>query len=381
MELSEIRKEIDALDAELVRVFTERMHVCAAVAEYKQAHGLPVLDAARERQKLSSLTSSAPEEMRPYLLGLYSQIFELSRLYQGRLLQPVSPLGARISAAVERTPKLFPEAAVVACQGVEGAYSQHAAERLFRLPDIMYCSTFEAVFAAIDSGLTRYGVLPLENSTAGSVNQIYDLMMRYQFSIVRSLRLKVDHSLLARPGVRLEDVREIFSHPQALRQSQGFLHTLGPDVKIAECANTAMAAQLVAESGRTDCAALSSRDCAALYGLSTLRASVQDNGNNYPRFICISKELEIYPGADRTSVMLTIPHRPGSLYQVLSKVYALDINLTKLESRPLPDRDFEFMFYFDLEKPVYSPDLLQLMGELESFCETFHYLGSYSEMV
>lgn len=381
MELSEIRKEIDALDAELVRVFTERMHVCASVAEYKQAHGLPVLDAARERQKLSSLTSSAPEEMRPYLLGLYSQIFELSRLYQGRLLQPVSPLGARISAAVERTPKLFPEAAVVACQGVEGAYSQHAAEKLFRLPDIMYCSTFEAVFAAIDSGLTRYGVLPLENSTAGSVNQIYDLMMRYQFSIVRSLRLKVDHSLLARPGVRLEDVREIFSHPQALRQSQGFLHTLGPDVKITECANTAMAAQLVAESGRTDCAALSSRDCAALYGLSTLRASVQDNGNNYTRFICISKELEIYPGADRTSVMLTIPHRPGSLYQVLSKVYALDINLTKLESRPLPDRDFEFMFYFDLEKPVYSPDLLQLMGELESFCETFHYLGSYSEMV
>ena len=141
-----------------------------------------------------------------------------------------------------------------------------------------------------------------------------------------------------------------------------------------------MAAKYVSEAG-SGAAALSSRSCAKLYGLTCLEESVQDQGNNYTRFICISKDLEIYPGADRTSLMLVLPHTPGSLYKVLSRFYALGINLNKLESRPLPERDFEFMFYFDLDTPVYSPQFIQLMGELQNICEEFNYLGSYSEVI
>ena len=142
-----------------------------------------------------------------------------------------------------------------------------------------------------------------------------------------------------------------------------------------------VAAKRVAESGRADVAALSSRACVGLYGLESLASSVQDQGNNYTRFICIAKDLEIYPGADRTSLMMVLPHKPGSLYKVLSRFYALGINLNKLESRPLPERDFEFMFYFDLETSVYSPQFQQLMGELPVLCEEFSYLGSYREVV
>ena len=240
--------------------------------------------------------------------------------------------------------------------------------------------SFEGVFSAIANGFCQYGVLPLENSTAGSVNRIYDLMMAYNFSIVRSVRLKVDHNLLARPGVKREQIKEIFSHEQAIAQSGEFLKTM-PGVKVTVCENTAVAAKRVAESDRTDVAALSSHACGALYGLDTLAADVQDKGNNYTRFICIGKEPEIFPGADRTSVMLTLSHRPGALYRVMSRITALGINLTKLESRPLPDRDFEFMFYFDLETSVYSPRFIQLMADLEEMCETFRYLGSYSEIV
>ena len=244
----------------------------------------------------------------------------------------------------------------------------------------MFLSSFEAVFSAVEKGLCRYGVVPLENSTAGSVNSVYDLMMQRHFSIVRSVRLKVDHNLLANPGAKLSDIREIYSHEQAIAQCQGFLQSL-PGVRVIPCENTAVAAKRVAESGRSDIAAISSRACAPLYGLKCLQEAVQDKGNNYTRFICISKKLEIYPGADRTSLMATLPHKPGALYKLLSRFYALGINLDKLESRPIPERDFEFMFYFDLDVPVYSPQFLQLMCELGSVCESFAYLGSYSEVI
>ena len=322
----------------------------------------------------------APEALRDYAVSLYSLLFELSRGYQNRILGVRTELTQQIADAIAETPQLFPESAAVACQGVEGAYSQLACDRLFRLANIFYFSSFEAVFSAIEKGLCRYGVIPLENSTAGSVNAVYDLMMRHDFRIVRSVRLKVDHNLLAAPGAALGDIREIYSHEQAIAQCSGFLQSL-PGVTVVRCENTAAAAKRVAESGRTDVAALSSRSCAELYGLQCLAADVQDQGNNFTRFICIAKNLEIYPGADRTSLMMVLPHRPGSLYKVLSRFYALGINLNKLESRPLPERNFEFMFYFDLDAPVYSPGFRQLMGELPGLCEEFHYLGSYSEVL
>lgn len=376
MELKDYRNQIDQIDDEIVRLFQQRMDVAAQIAAYKKEHDLPIMQASREREKLADLSGKTREELQSYLRVLYSLLFELSRTYQARGSR--TELYERIADAIENTPKLFPRSASVACQGVEGAYSQLACERLFAAPNIQYFRSFEGVFSAIEAGFCRYGILPIENSTAGSVKRVYDLMVSHNFSIVRSVRLKVDHCLLAKPGST--EIHEVFSHEQAISQCAEFLKTLG-DIKITRCENTAVAAQTVAASERQDVAALSSRFCAELYGLDILRSGVQDVGNNHTRFICISKQPEIYPGADRTTLMLVLPHKPGSLYKVLARLYALGINLLKLESRPLPDRDFEFLFYLDLETSVYSDEFVQLMCDIGSFCEEFKYLGSYSEVV
>ena len=379
MELGDYRAQIDVIDHKLVELFAKRMDVAAGIAAYKKEPGLSGLDPVREREKLQKTVQSAPEALRDYTASLYSLLFELSRCYQNRLLGGDTALTREIQTAMDETPKLFPTQASVACQGVAGAYSQLACDKLFKLPNIMYFASFEAVFAAIEKGLCRYGVLPLENSTAGSVNAIYDLMMKHDFRIVRSVRLKVDHNLLVKPGTKKADIREIYSHQQALSQCEQYLQNF-KGVKIIPCENTAVAAKRVAESDG-GCAALSSRECQKLYGLECLESSVQDQDNNFTRFICIAKNLEIYPGADRTSLMMVLPHHPGSLYKVLSRFNALGVNMNKLESRPMPDRNFEFMFYFDLETSVYAPQFTQLMGELPSLCEEFSYLGSYSEVV
>ena len=378
--LDALREEIDITDKALLEAFIKRMEVASKIAECKKNGGIGVADPGRERRKMAEITTAAGESMSCYAQVLYSLLFELSRSYQEKLNMDDSSLYREIKTAIDTNYTAFPQNARIACQGVEGAYSQIACEKLFRVPDIMYFATFENVFTAIEKGLCTYGILPLENSTAGSVNMVYDLMMKHNFKIVRSVRLKVDHSLLAKRGATIDGIKEIFSHEQAINQSSEFLRTLG-DVKITYCENTAAAAKLVAESGRTDIAALSSHACADLYGLSCLAPCVQDRGNNYTRFICISKNLEIYPGADKTSLMLTISHKPGSLYRVLSRFYALGINLLKLESRPIPERDFEVMFYFDLETSIYSDEYAQLISEIGNLCEDFRYLGSYSELV
>ena len=381
MNLEEIRNEIDSIDRELVSLFIRRMNCASEVAEYKKANNLPVLDASRERALLKKVSDLSGEEFEEYTRTLYATLLSLSRSYQHKAKNESAELYKEITDALESTPKVFPERAMVACQGVEGAYSQIAAERLFRAPDIVFFSNWEKVFSAIEAGMCHYGVIPIENSTAGSVKKVYDLMISKNFKIVRSVRVKVNHCVLAKKGTKLEDITEIFSHEQAISQCSAFLASLGSKVKITPVENTARAAQLVAESDRNDVASISSHSCASIYSLETLVSSAQDNGNNHTRFICITNKTEIYPGADRTSLMMVAPHKPGSLYQILSRFNALGINLLKLESRPIPDRDFEFAFYFDLESPIYSPRLASLLSELECECEDFTYLGSYSEVI
>ena len=381
MDIQELRKNIDEIDRELVDLFLRRMSISAEVAEYKREVGMPVLDPARERALLERVSEMSGEEFERYTRTLYSTILDLSRSYQHKKLDKTSKTHLEIESAMQNTPQLFPERATIACQGLEGAYSQIAAEKLFALPSIMFFSSFDAVFSAIESGLCKYGVLPIENSTAGSVKQVYDLMISKKFKIVRSTRIKIDHNLLAKDGVKLSEITEIYSHPQAIAQCSDFLSKLPKSVTVVKVENTATAARMVAESERRDVASLSSRSAAGQYGLSVVESSVQNNGNNHTRFICIAKDLEIYPGADRTSLMLVTPHRPGALYKMLSRFNALGINLVKLESRPLPDRDFEFMFYFDLEASVYSTKLAELLAELEYECDEFTYLGTYSEVV
>ena len=380
MDLKELRSQIDEIDDQLVQLFAKRMDVAAAIGDYKKANNLPVFVPAREREKLKDVAEKAGPEMANYTRVLYSMLFELSRSYQSKRNDVLSPLYQQIQGAIENTPKLFPTAPMVACQGVEGAYAQIACEKIFQNPFIMYFKNFEGVFTAIEKGLCQYGILPIENSTAGSVKKVYDLMIHHKFSIVRTFRLKIDHNLLANPGTDLSAIKEIYSHEQAINQCSAFLAKM-PGVKIIPVENTAVAAEMVASSGRKDVAAISSRSCMDLYGLISLANSIQDKGNNHTRFICISKNLEVYPGSDKTSIMMILNHRPGALYRVLARFYALGINVTKLESRPLPDRDFEFMFYFDLETSIYSEEFVQLICELDELCEEFTYLGSYCEVV
>lgn len=380
MKIEDLRSQIDQIDTQLVELFKNRMQISLEIAKYKKASGMPVFDVSRERSLLHKVSECAGSDFEIYMRVFFSMLMDVSRSYQHKYLAESSTLGERINKAVEQTPKLFPEKAVVACQGMEGAFSQYACDKLFATPDIMYFNTFEGVIQAVSGGLCRYGVLPIENSTAGSVNQIYDLLQHHNVHIVRTARIQVAHTLLVNKGTTLSEVKEVVSHEQALAQCSVYLSALN-NVKLTVCENTAAAAQYVAQSKRKDVAAISSKACADLYGLKVLADGLQNNDGNYTRFICISNELEIYPGASRTSFMMVIPHKPGALYRVLVRFYALGMNLVKLESRPIPGRTFEFMFYFDVESSVYSPALSQLIGELESQIEDFRYLGSYSEMV
>lgn len=379
MDLEALRKEIDAVDTEIIKLFEKRMDIAADIAQYKKEKGKAVYDPSRERKKLAEAISKSRDDMKSYTPFLFGQLFEVSRLYQNKLLQNDTPIWNGISEALENTPKVFPSNSVVACQGVEGANSQAACEKIFRNPRTVFFDSFDAVFSAIEAGMCDYGVLPIENSTAGSVKQVYDLMIKHEFKIIRSARVKIDHNLMALPGVKLSEIKEVISHPQALSQCAKYLEKLG--VKVTPCENTALAAKTVSVSGRRNLAAISSEYCSSLYNLNILAPAVQDYGNNYTRFICISKNIEIYPGADKTSIMLTAPHRPGSLYSILAKFYGLGINLLKLESRPIPDKDFEFMFYFDIKASVYSEEFKQLIFELSQISEDFRYLGSYTEVI
>ena len=379
-ELEQLRGDIDAIDRQIVDLMKRRMETVAQVAEYKKANNMPVLDTSRERALLSKVGQEAGEELADYVQSMYRTIMAASRSYENGKLGRGSKVYDGIKKAMEETPQLFPQRPTVACQGIEGAYSQIACDRLFKAPSIMYFQSFDHVFKAVESGMCQYGILPIENSTAGSVNAVYDLMIRHNFSIVRSARLKVSHNLLAKPGTKLEDIRDVYSHEQALHQCAGYLAGL-KNVAVHVVENTAVAARMVAQSDRSDVAALSSRFCAEQYDLEIVQDNVQDQANNYTRFICISKKPEIYPGADRTSLMMTLPHKPGTLYNVLAKFYALNINLQKLESRPLPSREFEFMFYFDVEASVYAPEMEKLFRDLEAESEQLRYLGTYHEVI
>lgn len=381
-ELSELRADIDRIDSQIFELFGERAEVAADVAEYKRAHGKRVFDPVRERQKIADAAGRVPADLSTYGQVMMELLMEASRARQHELLGDAedSELVARIEAARKATPEVFPRSGRVACQGVEGAYSQLAAEKFFRHPDIRYMRSFEDVFEAVESGEVDYGVLPIENSTAGSVNKVFDLMGAHEFSIVRSTRVKVDHCLLARKGADIGGIRDIYSHEQAIRQCAAFLETM-PEARVHVCENTAVAARLVADAGRDDVAALSSRGCADLYGLSVLGSAVQDRDNNYTRFACISKDLQIFPGADRASLMVVLNHEPGSLYKMLAKFYALDLNLLKLESRPIPEREFEFMFYFEVAAHVASPEFKTLMTTIGQHCQEYRYLGSYTEVL
>ena len=377
MELKDYRDQLDRIDGQLVSLFKERMETVKSIADYKKEHNTPVLAAGREREILYRVTGLCGEELQEYTKLLYSTLLELSRDYQeDRLNTEESKLCREILAAAEHS-GTFPGRAVVACPGMEGAYSQMACDKLFSLPQIMYFNRFDGVFRAVEAGMCRYGILPIENSSAGSVTEVYDLMEKYNCKIVRSLKLKIEHCLLAKPGAKLSDIKEVVAHEQALNQCGEFLKAHG--VKITIFSNNAAAAQYVSQSDRTDIAAIASAGCADLYGLHILTDRVSNTDHNYTRFICISKNLEIFEGANRITFVASASHRPGSLYSLLAKFAAKGMNISKLESRPIPGKDFEFRFYFDVEASVHSPDTQKILSQLEKE-DFFTFLGAYSEV-
>ncbi len=378
MELSELREKIDTVDDQLLQLFLERMALSEAVAAYKNEHHQPILNKQREREVLAKVTEKAGDKER-YAYHLFSTLFELSRSRQAELISAPTRVRAQVEASQAAGNEVFPQTGLVACQGMEGGNSQAACDRLLPRGSIVYVKSFQAVAAAVESGLCKFGVLPIENSSNGSVRAVYDLLQRRRLSVVRSTRLCIRHELLALPGVKMEDITEIYSHEQALGQCSQFLGGLN-GVRVIPCDNTATAAKLVAEKGSRHAAAISSHSCAALYGLACVNDAIQDSDNNYTRFICITKDPTIYAGANRISLIISCDNKPGALYEILSKLAALGINMTKLESCPAVGRNFEWLFFLELEADLRAPGVLPMLEELERLCDGFTFLGSYAEV-
>lgn len=377
-DIRNIRGEIDAIDGELVNLFRRRLEIVGEVAASKHERGAPVTDPARERDILSRVTQEVGPEYAYGARLFFSTLFGISKARQRSMLNGESALVKTIREAA--ADGRFPERAVVACAGAEGSYAQQATSLLFPLPTILYFTSFEKVFEAVEQGFCPYGILPIENSAAGSVTAVYDLMEKHRFHIVRAIRLKVDHVLLGTRGTRTEDIREVTSHPHALSQCSAFLKA-HPAIKATPGPNTAVAAKELASSGRRDLAVIASRACAELYGLEVLEEGVADAAFNCTRFVCIAKEPEIHPDAGKFTITMRLPHRPGALNGVISKFASIGVNLTKLESRPIPGTDFEFRFVFDFEASPSDQAVLALLSELAQDPEIthFNFLGAYAE--
>lgn len=375
VDLALSREKIDAIDARLIELFEDRMRIAADVAAYKRSKNLPVLDREREMRKIESAESSASDEFRQYMAPLFGFIMEMSRAYQHGLLAD----GNEMRVEADRIDSL-PVGPKVVCQGVTGAYSHIASTAFFPKADLVFCDSWSKACDFLRAGEADYVVLPLENSTAGTVNRVYDLLVQRGLFVVASLSLRIDHALLAKDGCGIDDICEIFSHEQALRQCDGFISKLSDGVHATVCENTAMAAQRVAQDSRRDVAAIASPVCADLYGLSVIADAIQDESDNFTRFICAACTPQMTEDADRSSFFLVLPHEPGSLHRVLARIAALGANLLKLESRPIPGKRFEFMFYVDIASVPGDGVFDDIVSQVAPLCDEFRYLGSYREL-
>ncbi|MCR4818098.1 MAG: chorismate mutase [Fretibacterium sp.] len=376
MDIAEIRTKIDAIDSDMLKLFLQRMELMHDVADYKNVHNLSIVDRGREREVLARLMDKAGD-MEEYAFYFFSKLISLACARQNEFISAPTKVRAQVEQMTAPLQEVFPKTGTVACQGVEGSNAQSACDKLLPRGRIMYVKSFKAVFEAVESGLCKYGVLPVENSSNGSVRAVYELLLENQFSIVRSITLFIRHELLVKKGTKLEDIRKIYSHPQALGQCSNFLSSLR-GIEILPYDNTASAAKMVSESDEPGLAAIAAPDCANLYGLTSLRSDIQDSDNNYTRFICISKEPVIYAGSNHISLILACNNTPGALNDILSKLAARGVNMSKLESCPVTGRHFEFMFFLELDASVQDPGVLPMLEDLERSCPIFRFLGNYA---
>ena len=380
MELSEIRPQLDEIDASLLDLFLKRMSLIDKVADVKKRDpSKPLYDPAREREILMRIREKAGSEYGDAAHQLFRMILELSRARQAAQLIPATSVAARVAAMCANEQNVFPQTGRIAVSGVEGSHAGAAADRLFPRGDIIFMEGFPAVVQAVQAGLCKFGILPVENSVQGSVRQVYDLLREPDICIVRSVRQLIRHVLLTQKDAKLSDIKTIYTHEQAAGQCSRFIQKLGVDV--VPCVSTAHAAQRVAEAKDKSAAAIAGEACAKLYGLSVLTDDIQNESNNDTRFLCITKGASCYAGADRMSILVNCANSPGALYQMIAKISALGINMCKLESMPIPGTNFSYRFYMDLECNVHQEGILGLLCELERSCDSFTLLGNYTEMI
>lgn len=376
MDLLELRNEIDKIDDALIPLLLKRMDIASQVAAYKMERGLPVLNEQREQEILSDVARQCGERGE-LIKTIFSATMDASRAVQHKIIGGGQALRDRIASA-ERCEHLTANGEPIACQGVDGAYSAQAAMALFADSPIKFYRQFEDVFEAVNQGKARFGIIPVENSTAGSVHESYDLMMKYRFFIVGAYDLNISHCLCARKETAYEDIEEVYSHPQALSQCSNFLKSF--DFTGVNYTNTAAAAKFVSESGRKDIACICSKKAAKEYHLEILKKNIQNVSNNTTRFIVISKELVLDDDADKISLIFSAPHKTGSLYRVLGRFSMTGLNLTKLESRPVANGKFDYLFYADIMGSVTDGETLDLLCALHDELTEFTFLGNYKEV-
>ena len=366
-----LRQEIDSVDSQLLPLFLQRMDCSQRVAALKKEAGAPVLSAAREQAILERVRQQAGE-FGNEAAALYSSIMTISRARQHRLLAGGGEL-RQLERTAARTLPPAPDG--ILCQGVEGAYSHQAALRFFGEQPIRFAPTWHQVFREVAEGKARYGVLPVENSAAGSVSGVYDLILQYRFFIVGAVVLAVEHCLAAPEGVG--PLTAVTSHPQALAQCSELIESRG--YRAVEAGNTAQAAQRVAQERPVGMGVLCSREAARRYGLTILEESVQNDRHNRTRFIVIAREPVFPEDANKISLCFGLPHTPGALYGILERFAGAGLNMTKIESRNIPGSDFEYDFYLDFTGNIHQPETLDVICGLHDELPRFSFLGNYVE--
>lgn len=370
MSLDDIRKEIDAIDKELVPLISKRMDCSLKVAEIKKKENLPVYRPGREKEILDRVESNGGEHGR-YVRNIYQSIMTVSRALQNDTLFCDNGFAERIAAIPPAT-----EYKRVVCQGAEGAFSHAAAKYMFGERDFEFYKNFEDVFDEISKDEDAVGILPVENSTAGYVTNVYDLMLKYGHWIVKATALDVSQNLLSIGD--LSNIKTVYSHPHALKQCSKFIKEHG--LTAIEFENTALAVKYVAGLNDPTVAAIGSTTAAELYSLPVVAEAIQDETDNITRFIAISKKPFIDPHSNKVSLAFEIPHEKGSLYSMLGRFADLGLNLTKIESRPA-GHNFEYRFYIDFAGNVFDKSVLNLLSALESELSYFVFLGNYVDIL
>lgn len=375
LDLQEIRKQLDGIDREIVSLFEKRMSLSGQVAEYKIETGKQVYDKEREQQKIEAVTGMVEDEFHKQAVReLFTQMMTISRHFQYKLM---AEHGLKAEYDFRPVKSLPVNHAQVVYQGVEGAYTHEAALKYFGADaDIYHVDSWEDAMKEVEAGAADYAVLPIENSSAGAVTHNYDLLIKYHNYIVAETFLSVDHALLGLSEATEGDIQTVFSHPQALMQCSEFLNA-NRDWRQISVENTAIAAKKVFEDGDPSQAAVASEIAGEIYGLKVLKSSINHNKNNTTRFIILSKEPVYREDAGKISISFELPHKSGSLYNMLSNFIYNGVNMMMIESRPILGRNWEYRFFIDIEGNLSDASIQNALKGISEEGSNMRVLGNY----